>query len=249
MLFPEPPPDDRDTGSAHLLRLTGIERRHRAADGGFVLRVPHLTVAAGERVVVLGPSGSGKSTLLDLLAFLAAPEPGGEFALCVAGHRHDIAAAWRRARASLNALRARHIGYVLQTGGLLPYLTVRENILLSRRLLRLSVPGPLLPLADTLGIMTLLHRRPSQLSVGQRQRVAIARALAHQPALVLADEPTAALDANMALGVADILVAATASAGSALVVVTHDQAIAARIGGRTIACRPSGAAASATLEA
>ncbi|MGD0106627.1 MAG: ATP-binding cassette domain-containing protein [Rhodopila sp.] len=249
MLSPEPTPDDRDTGSAHLLALADVERRHRAADGGFTLHIPHLTVAAGERLVVLGPSGSGKSTLLDLLAFLAAPEPGGHFMLCVAGQRHDIAAAWRRARAGLNALRARHIGYVLQTGGLLPYLTVRENILLSRRLLRLSLPGPLLPVADTLGIMTLLQRHPSQLSVGQRQRVAIARALAHQPALVLADEPTAALDARMALGVADILVAATASVGSALVVVTHDQAIAARIGGRTIACRPGDAAASATLEA
>jgi len=231
-----------------LIYLETIERRYRSGDDGFALRVPRLSIGAGERVVVLGPSGSGKSTLLDLLAFLAAPEPGGRFVLHAGGEAHDIAAAWRRGRASLAALRARHIGYVLQTGGLLPYLTVRENALLAPRLLGMEASATLAALADTLGIAKLLGRLPAQLSVGQRQRVAVARALAHRPALVLADEPTAALDAGTAAAVADTLADASEAVGAALVVVTHDAGVAARIGGRVLACRPDPRAACATLE-
>jgi putative ABC transport system ATP-binding protein len=229
--------------------LNGIERQYGSASGGFALRVPDLRIAAGECIVVLGPSGSGKSTLLDLLAFLATPEPHGRFTFSPKEGTHDILAAWDGRRYLLKTLRARHIGYVLQSGGLLPYLTVRENILLGRRLLRQDIPGPLLRLADDLSIAALLNRHPDALSVGQRQRVAIARALAHQPALVLADEPTAALDATIALTAADTLVAGAASVGAALVVVTHDKAIAARIGGRTVACRPYDDVAAATVEA
>lgn len=247
MRYPDRP-DVPNASTRLLLALTGIERHYRAVGGGFTLRIPHLHVAPGERVVVIGPSGSGKSTLLDLLAFLAVPEPGGRFIFRAGATDHDILAAWNGRRDTLNGLRARHIGYVLQTGGLLPYLSVRENILLSRRLLRLEIPGPLPRLADALGIAPLLKRHPAELSVGQRQRVAIARALAHMPALVLADEPTAALDAGMALAAVDTMVAAAEAVGAALVVVTHDHAIATRIGGRTIACRPDGDVASATLE-
>jgi putative ABC transport system ATP-binding protein len=245
MHYPEVP----IAGGRLLLALDGIERHYGAVGGGFTLRIPRLHIAPGERVVVIGPSGSGKSTLLDMLAFLAAPVPGGTFLFQAGGAEHDILAAWGGKRAELNRLRARYIGYVLQTGGLLPYLSVRENILLSRRLLRLAIPGPLARLTEALGIESLLKRHPSALSVGQRQRVAIARALAHGPALLLADEPTAALDAGMALVAADTIVAGVEAVGAALVVVTHDQAIATRIGGRTIACRPDGAVASATLEA
>ena len=223
-----------------LVELSAVRRRYEAADGGFTLTVPALAIAAGERVVVLGPSGSGKSTLLDLLALLAAPEHAERFVLTADGVDHDVAACWRRGGgATLSALRARHIGYVLQTGGLLPYLSVRENILLSRRLLGLDVPGPVAELAAALEIDGLLGRKPGELSVGQRQRVAIARAIAHRPALLLADEPTAAVDAGMALRVVDALVAAVEATGSALVLVTHDQSVAARVGGRTVACRPA----------
>ncbi|MBS0561816.1 MAG: ABC transporter ATP-binding protein [Proteobacteria bacterium] len=235
-------------GSAPLVSLETIERRYRSGDGGFALRVPRLSIGAGERVVVLGPSGSGKSTLLDLLAFLAAPEPGGRFVLRAGGAAHDIAAAWRRGRGVLPRLRARHIGYVLQTGGLLPYLTVRENALLAPRLLGMDASATLAALANTLGIAPLLARFPAQLSVGQRQRVAVARALAHRPALVLADEPTAALDAATAAAVADTLADASEAVGAALVVVTHDAGLAARIGGRVLSCRPDPRAACATLE-
>ena len=230
--------------------MRDVERRYRSEDGEFVLRLPSLDVAPGECLSVLGPSGSGKSTLLDLLALLAAPEPGGAFTFLAGKRRHDIAALWQRGRRrELTALRARHIGYVLQTGGLLPYLTVRGNILLTRRLLRLPGDGPVLALAERLDLRALLGRTPDQLSVGQRQRVAVARALAHGPGLLLADEPTAALDTALAGTVVDALLDASTLVGAALVLVTHDESLAERLPGQTLRCRPArdGRIASATL--
>jgi putative ABC transport system ATP-binding protein len=231
-----------------LLELKDVSRAYQAADGGFTLQVPELTIAPGETVVVVGPSGSGKSTLLDLLAFIAKPDRITRFGFRpTPGEVHDIGALWRRAPGRLSRLRGEHIGYVLQTGGLLPFLTVRENLLLPCR--RLGRSPRLSPLGRALGLDGLLRRRQHELSVGQRQRVAVARALAHGPALVLADEPTAALDAGLAEMVADALAAAARAIGSALIVVTHDSTIAARVGGRIIACRPDPAARSATVAA
>ncbi len=222
---------------APLLELRDVTRIHRAADGGFAFHVPELTVAAGEHVVVVGQSGSGKSTLLDLVALLAAPDTAGRFILDPGDGPMDVAALWAKGdRNSLTRLRARYVGYVLQTGGLLPYLSVRENILLARRLLGLAVPGPLANLAAAVGLANLLDRLPAQLSVGQRQRAAVARALAHEPRLLLADEPTAALDPGLAGQVMEALLAASASIGAALVLVTHDMALATRVGGRILRC-------------
>jgi putative ABC transport system ATP-binding protein len=229
-----------------FLEIEDVSRTYRGGDLGFTLLIPRLTVTPGEIIVIVGPSGSGKSTLLDMLAFLAAPDAAGRFWFRpMTGRNHDIGALWRRSPAQLHRLRGRYIGYVLQTGGLLPYLSVRDNLLLPCRLLH-SAPH-IDDLAQVLGIAGLMERRPDQLSIGQRQRVAIARALAHGPALVLADEPTAALDAGLAMVVADAMVEAARKVGSALIVVTHDVAIADRVGGRRIECRPDPAAHTATV--
>ena len=247
-----PAATEEDVGVPAAVTMRDVERRYRSEDGEFVLLVPALDVAPGECLSVLGPSGSGKSTLLDLLALLAAPERASAFTLAAGGRNHDVAALWQHGRrGDLTALRARHVGYVLQTGGLLPYLTVRGNILLTRRLLRLPGEGPLLALAERLELRHLLGRTPDQLSVGQRQRVAVARALAHGPGLLLADEPTAALDTALAGTVVDALLDASALVGAALVLVTHDENLAARLPGRTWRCRPArdGRVASATLGA
>jgi putative ABC transport system ATP-binding protein len=191
----------------------------RAGDPGFAIEVPSLTLAPGQAVGIVGPSGCGKSTLVDLLALLRRPGRVERFEL----DGHDVAALWlRRDVVACTALRAGSIGVVLQTGGLLPSLPLRENVLLAQRLLGRVDEGWVRQLLQALGLDGLEHRLPSQLSIGQRQRVAIARALAHRPSLVLADEPTASLGIEHAPAALDLLLALSRDSGAALVVVSHD---------------------------
>ena len=135
---------------------------------------------------------------------------------------HDIQAIWKTGGADrLSDLRSRHVGYVLQYGGLLPYLTVRENIELPRRLLDMPIDGIADRLAEKLGIVQQLERLPAALSVGQRQRTAIARALAHEPPVVIADEPTAAVDPLNAESIVRMLAQLTEELGVTLILATH----------------------------
>jgi putative ABC transport system ATP-binding protein len=190
-----------------------------AADGGFAMEVEVLTLVPGQVVGVVGPSGCGKSTLVDLLALLRRPTRVRHFELL----RTDVAALWAANDIDgCTALRAEHVGVVLQTGGLLPSLPVRENVLLTQRLLGRLDTDWADALLDALGLHELGRRLPSQLSTGQRQRVAIARALAHRPPIVLADEPTAALGIEHAPAALDLLISLARDSGAALLVVSHD---------------------------
>lgn len=209
------------------LRLEGVAVTRRSGGAAFTLEVEALTLAPGALVAVTGESGSGKSTLLDVAAL--AREPDRADALRVAGE--DAAALWRRgARDGLARLRARRFGYVLQTGGLVPFLTVRANAVLAQDLAGRRDGARIEALARTLGLDALLHRMPATLSVGQRQRAAILRALAHRPSLVLADEPTASVHPDMAGEILALLVAQAKEAGAAVLLATHDAAAARAAG-------------------
>lgn len=191
--------------------------------GGFRLTVPSLCLQAGQALVITGPSGCGKSTLLDLLGLVLRPASSRQFRVM----GQDVTALWasgRHGQASLAALRAGAVGYILQTGGLLPYLSVAENIGLSPRLLGQPLDRDWFDhLVTQLGLQDHLAKAPRLLSIGQRQRVAMARALAHRPPLVLADEPTAALDPATADRALALLLGLSMDSGAALVLVSHDQ--------------------------
>ena len=223
-----------------VLSVTGAARQ-RGGDDGFRLEVPRLGVRRGECIAITGPSGCGKSTLLDLLGLVLRPDRCAAFELRTRdGGVIDVAALWRHNdRDGLAQIRAQHIGYVLQTGGLLPFLPAIENIRLSRALLGLGNGDGLVErLAEALKIGHLLARKPHALSIGERQRVAIARALAHQPAFLLADEPTAALDPGQALQVMKLLLALVQHFQITAIIVSHDWDLVRSLGLRQVRAEP-----------
>ena len=182
-----------------------------------------LSIEEGEFIAITGESGSGKSTLINLCAGLEPPNAGK---IRVLGR--DIV---KMKKDELCQFRGKHIGFVFQSHKLVPYLTALENILLP-----ISASGGelfkyeerLALLIDRLALGDRLHHLPSELSGGQQQRVAIARALIHYPMLLLADEPTGNLDRANADNVLDLLLGLRRELRQTLVIVTHDDSIAAR---------------------
>ena len=209
-----------ETGTA--LCIKGLVHARSQAGIRFELRVPDMCLAAGQFIAVVGPSGCGKSTLLDILGLVMQPDKADIFTL----HDHNRLLNLMCMKASARAaVRSRGIGYVLQTGGLLPFLTVRRNIALPLALNRLNDNGRIRELALNLGISEQLDKRPAFLSGGQRQRAAIARALVHRPGLVLADEPTAAVDELTAVEIRDQFQALSKIQGTTTIMVTHDRSL------------------------
>jgi putative ABC transport system ATP-binding protein len=188
-----------------------------------------LEIEPGTSLAVMGPSGCGKSTLLGLIAGLEVPSEGR---VAVGEHELSSLGAEERAR-----VRRDELGLVFQADNLLPFLTAVENVSLQ---LALSGgrddPSECRALLARLGLDDEGDKLPDQLSGGQRQRVAVARALVHRPRLVLADEPTGALDAGNSTAVIDALLAAQHQSGATLVVVTHDAGVASRLD-RTVRMR------------
>jgi len=190
-----------------------------------VITALSFAVGAGEVLAVTGPSGSGKSTLLNLLAGVLEPD-SGSLMLRVGNEEVELVGLPRRER---TRLRRKNIGYVFQFFNLIPTLTVRENVLLPLELNgREDLTARALARLSALGMDSRADDFPEHLSGGERQRTAIARALAHEPVLVLADEPTGNLDEENAARVADMLISHARELGAALVLATHDGSIAAR---------------------
>jgi putative ABC transport system ATP-binding protein len=222
-----------------VFSLRGVSKHYAAGGTEFRLNVPELDIPRGAKLAIIGESGSGKSTLLELLTLLLQPTHCDQFLFSPVGGgaRHDIEALWQTASADeLADLRSTHVGYVVQSGGLLPYLSVRDNINLSLRLLHLPVEGVAEELSGMLEITAQLDKLPSMLSVGQYQRATIARALAHRPVILLADEPTAAVDPINAERILSILTELVDEFGVTLLMATHNLGQVKRLGIDSIQC-------------
>ena len=182
----------------------------------------NLTIPTGSHVAIMGPSGSGKSTLLHCMSGILPLDAG-----TVMFADTNLAALREKQRSKI---RREHMGFVFQDGALLPELTNEENVAMPLLLAGMSLPSALPHAREwlvRLGLADAARRRPGQISGGQAQRVAIARAMVASPAVVFADEPTGALDQNTGAQVMQLLTQACTSTGATLVLVTHDDAIAA----------------------
>ena len=205
------------------IRIEGLRKRYGEGDTAVeALRDVNMVVAPGEVVGLVGPSGSGKSTLLKCLGAVIEPTAGKMWL----GNRQIYDNAWKTG--DLRALRRDNIGFVFQAPYLIPFLDVTDNVALLPMLSGQSNDKARSRAFELLTQLDVQHRakaQPSSLSGGEQQRVAIARALANQPPVVLADEPTAPLDSERALGVMRILNQMAAQHKTAIIVVTHDEKI------------------------
>jgi putative ABC transport system ATP-binding protein len=228
------------------LHLSNLSKRYVAPDGTSapVIDVRELTIADGEQVALIGTSGSGKTTLLHLIAGILTPDAGQiRFVLPHDGGDMDLA---RLTEAQRDVFRGQHVGYVFQTHHLLPGFTALENVLLGMSFTGRSADRNwAMHLLNEVGLSDRLHYKPAKLYVGQQQRVAVARALANRPNLVLADEPTGALDVGNAQQVLDLMRKLCAEVNSSLLLVSHDLEIARQLP-RVLSLAESNRASTAT---
>ena len=217
------------SGANPLLTLTKIYKRYEPLEGSppvEVLRGVSFTIKAGDAVGIVGPSGSGKTTLLNIIGTLDRPT-SGEVKL----DGLDLGGLTEN---ELAVVRNRKIGFVFQSHHLLPQCTVLENVLVPTMAQNAAATGKEVivraqRLLDRVGLSARLGHRPGQLSGGERQRVAVVRALINSPQLLLADEPTGALDRAAAENLGGLLVELNAEEGVTLVVVTHSTGLASRM--------------------
>jgi putative ABC transport system ATP-binding protein len=207
-----------------MIEVEDLGKDVKSGDGTLtILHDISFRVSEGEAVAVVGASGSGKTTLLSLMAGLDSPSRGH---VRLAGE--DISALDEDNRA---ALRGRLLGFVFQSFQLLPALTALENAALPLELMgRADADSQASAMLGRVGLAERLHHYPKHLSGGEQQRVALARAFAVEPKLLLADEPTGNLDAATGAEIIELMFAMNREAGTTLVLVTHDEALAARCG-------------------
>ncbi|MDU9049782.1 MAG: ATP-binding cassette domain-containing protein [Candidatus Electrothrix sp. Rat3] len=185
------------------------------------IEIPTFEVFPASFTVIVGANGSGKSTFLDILGLLLSADSVGQFTLDM-GDKIKLHTLKRREK---TRIRRNFISYVLQTGGLLEFLTIRENIRFATRLRKKSLSG-IDQLAGQLGIADILDKRPGKVSGGQRQKAAIARALVQEAPIILADEPSSALDTESAKELMATFRDLACEKKASLIMVTHDQDLA-----------------------
>ena len=211
-----------------VLKLENVHKQYESADRDPVpvLRGISLTVQRGDSLAIVGPSGSGKSTLLNILGSLDSPTRGSI--------RLDGEELAHLPEQKLAAIRSQKIGFVFQSHHLLPQCSVLENILVPTLAATGRAPASALErakqLLERVGLEHRVDHRPAQLSGGACQRVAVVRALINRPSLILADEPTGALDHSTAESLADLLVELNRDEHVTLIVVTHSEELAAIMG-------------------
>ena len=194
-----------------------------------------LNLKAGDVAAIVGPSGCGKSTLLEAIGLLLEPESVESYQLVEFDIANDMARSLREREHRWARIRQNYLGFVPQSGGLLPYLNVRDNIYLARQLVDLMGPDALLDqIIDRLKLGPLLKHSPAQLSIGERQRVSFVRAIAHRPKLLLADEPTAALDPILAKELFALIVEFARALNVTALIVTHEWSLVEEVGIRSI---------------
>ena len=227
----------------NLITISHLYKEH-GKDNSFSLLLESFNVKNGELIALVGPSGCGKSTALDLISTSLIPTQKiknkikSTFYFCPETIPIDILSLWKKNKQNtLAELRRQHMGYVLQTGGLFPFLTGYDNIALA--CLNTKHSKSIQKITQTLNINHLLHKKPVKMSVGERQRFAIARALIHEPKLILADEPVAALDPYNAKIVLELFSTIAKQKNISIVMVSHSPELAREAGFRLITTKVS----------
>jgi putative ABC transport system ATP-binding protein len=211
------------------MNLIRMENIHKSFQMGpvkvEVLKGVHLDVRAGEMLAVVGTSGCGKSTLMNIIGFLDIPDSGRYL---MEGQETSTLSDYE-----LSTIRNKKIGFVFQQFNLLPKLTALENVCLPLIYRGMKEKEQHEKARDTLSLVGMddrRHHKPSELSGGQQQRVAIARALSGSPAIILADEPTGALDTRVGQDIMELFLKLNSQKGITMIIITHDLKIAAQCG-------------------
>lgn len=205
------------------LSVSNLEIVRGQTNQVFKVSLPALELNAGDAIAITGLSGCGKSTLIEGLGLILEPSRVDRFELVGRDITPGVSARHARHDRYLSALRGQHFGFVPQLNGLLPYLNVKQNIELQAQIQSRQVDVSWLAHATAkLGLDSLEHRFARELSIGQRQRVSFLRAIAHQPDVLLADEPTAALDPEHAVKLFEVMLELARDIQTATIVVTHE---------------------------